>query len=472
MKQSLVLPLFLVLCASSCQTNRRVQVAPNPETHRVLSLEDRKAGKQIEIYFDGTANDWRARTNVRRRFEMVASLEDPQYPCCYVEGVGVRSLSGKLFGVGMKTRVMDAYEFLAHQWKQGDKILIFGFSRGAFEARMLAGMLAHCSLPDDPKKAIKRGRLDEIWDLCRNTLKDPEDGAPTVQQWDARLEANRRRTASVFNDMRFHSATPPIDLLAVWDTVPGPLFTKLDEYGVPRRDHPQWYKVRPYPNTKAVVHALALNERRSKFSPLLVGSPIDPDRTKVYEVWFPGAHSDIGGGYSDSNDMAGITFNWVHKVMFARGLTKRNVNAYSDACSIMHHPEASFPSNLGSKNKRRVLPEGSFIDNSVFVRANGESHREDGTSHYVPYAPVIEVKKRGTQEVEEVAITSERRRTAELRRKALGPLLQLYDVEGTVVKTNSSKVPLTTMADLKVETISVKAPEASEAAKAKANLKP
>ena len=135
-----------------------IQVVPNPTTDRRLNPLEIGQAKQIQVFFDGTANDWSARTNVRRRFELLASAEDPQFPCLYFEGVGTESLAGKAFGLGMKQRVIKAYTFLAHHWSPNrkDRIHIYGFSRGAFQARMLAGLMAHCGLPD----AQQSGPLD------------------------------------------------------------------------------------------------------------------------------------------------------------------------------------------------------------------------------------------------------------------------------------------------------------------------
>ncbi|MCX6851432.1 MAG: DUF2235 domain-containing protein [Verrucomicrobia bacterium] len=406
------LSLALVLL-SSCRTYQ-VQPVPNPETPRMLTKKDRENRRQIEIYFDGTSNDWSARTNVRRRFEVAAQPEDPARPCLYIEGVGTDSLSGKIFGVGMKSRVLTAYKFLARNWRHGDgtsatadQILIFGFSRGAFQARMLTGLMAHCGLPRLPGwegrassklRKAEEAELDrlaeDVWAYCEKYLTDPTQqeaaGGPAV--WRSRLAANQKSLQAAMSGRHphFQWSQPSIKLLALWDTVPGLPFSKLSSLGEPEKGR-QLYKVRPYPNVETVVHALSLDDRRSKFEPLLVGAPVDPAATNVYEVWFPGVHSDVGGGYQDSNDMAGISFNWLHRIMKQRGIISKPTIVYDDPLAIMHHPEDAWMHRLTSKNVPRKVPAGAWIDRTAFRRADGESHPEEGRRYkiYATSNPVV-----------------------------------------------------------------------------------
>lgn len=386
-----------------------VQYAPNPATPRRYAPEEQNEPKQINVFFDGTSNNWQARTNVRRSFEQQAVAEDPHSPCIYVEGVGVRTLTGKAFGWGIKDRVIDAYAFLARYWNAGakDKIHIFGFSRGAFEARMLAGMMAHCGLPDAshlftqdvPQNKLREKQLKAlstaVYDYCALHLTDPapKDGKSIpLKVWNDTLKANQARLhAEPFcQGWVFHD--PTIQLLGIWDTVPGLPFTKLRNDGEVIPGRPQRYKVRPYPNIRLTVHALSLDEKRSQFHPLIVGPPIDPS-CKVYEVWFPGAHSDIGGGYEDSNDMAGTSLAWMDEVMKNEGLIKRTHSYYRDAHGILHHPEKNAFSSIGSHEQARHVPYGSHVDFSVFKRANLEPHPQEGIPVGVVYEPTLHVQQ-------------------------------------------------------------------------------
>ena len=402
----LILTCSFVALLSSCTFT--TQSVPELKIARKFSQEDDKNPKHFQIFFDGTSNDYLARTNVRRRFEMLANAEDPHYPCLYVEGVVVHTLAGKAFGVGMKQRVVAAYCYLAQHWSSENKdtLKIYGFSRGAFQARMFSGLLAHCGLPDSRTHSEKdlMKLADRIWDYCEKELTEPSlepKLAPEVRlaKWNAHLKQNRELVAALANSDPYAKRNswkfcyPDVLLLGIWDTVPGlPLDHIVDDSTIVNRKK-QPFKISAYPNIKFIVHALALDEKRSQFHPVRIGSPISKE-TKVYEVWFPGVHSDVGGGY-DSNDMAGISLAWMQKIMEKEQLIGFKHTFYSDAHGILHHPENVFFNSIGSKKVNRQLRFGDHVDYSVFVRANGKEHPEQITGSpepkkYIPEFSVIQ----------------------------------------------------------------------------------
>ena len=113
------------------------------------SLKATKQPKSIFVFLDGTANNPGTATNVYRLYKIIKAQKDPLTTGFYIEGVGgTRGLAiEKIVGFGMEDRVLKSYSFLAENYKPGDKIYIFGFSRGALEARNLAGLLAYSGLP-------------------------------------------------------------------------------------------------------------------------------------------------------------------------------------------------------------------------------------------------------------------------------------------------------------------------------------
>jgi hypothetical protein len=448
---------------TGCQYN--VQFAPNPSTARRFSPDEVGEAKQISIFFDGTSNNWRARTNVRRSFEQLGLAEDPHYPSLYVEGVGTKTAIEKALGLGMKDRVIDAYCFLAKYWSvsQNDRIRIFGFSRGAFEARMLAGMMAHCGLPDGTNLQITDKQLKqlakEVYKYCENHLSDPCQQAPgakiPLKVWEKTLADNQAKLQGqpFCKGWVFHN--PSIQLLGIWDTVPGLPFTKLRDDGEVIPGKPQRYKVRPYPNTKLIVHALSLDEKRSQFHPLIVGPPIDP-ANKVYEVWFPGAHSDIGGGYSDSNDMAGTALAWMDQVMQREKLIRQTHSYYRDAHGVLHHPEEDVFSSIGSHSKARHLPYGSHVDFSVFKRANLEPHPEDGRPAGAIYEPTLHViQPNGTTKTLKIVGTPSYK-PADAKKLLQSVGLDLYDP--TLDIDNRPEGPPLTLSQMNVEVKQVPKP--------------
>jgi len=427
--KKIVFSLLFVNLFTGC-TQTRLQMTPNMATTRYLSEKDKKQKRTLQVFFDGTANEWSSRTNVRRRFEVVAAAEDPAAPCLYVDGVGNDSPTGKILGVGMKSRVLAGYKFIAQQWyTRNDEIRVFGFSRGAFQARVMVGMMAHCGVPDARSVSgqdLDRA-LDDIWDYSRKNLLDADDGS-SVAKWSATLAANQAQVQSFigakYPGIRFHQ--PRIQFLGLWDTVPGLQFSRIkDDTNMRTKDSGQRYKVRPYPNVDTIAQALALDEKRKQFRPLLVGPPLDPGQTKVYEVWFPGAHSDIGGGYEDSNDMAGITFNWVDSIMKKHNLTTRVTKVYADATGIQHHPEEVFPINVGGRYHRK-LPVDSVIDQTVFTRAKNHAvpnknsgKGEAGFEKYRPEIPLLDGS----------VIHIDTAKTSEERNRILQGKLRLNDSE-------------------------------------------
>ena len=197
-------------------------------------------------------------------------------------------LTGSMaFGWGLETNVRQLFVKLTELYVQGDKIFLFGFSRGAFTVRALAGLTWRYGLPADA--AVAEQRFDKVWPLFRDEFPD-EDGQK------ARRAAQLRAQPGV--------RTCPIHFLGVWDTVKS--YGGLRPVMLPHLRH--------NPSVAIVRHALALDERRGWFEATTWGW-LDSDREKgtamsrleaseldaikrqdVREVWFSGCHADVGGG--------------------------------------------------------------------------------------------------------------------------------------------------------------------------------
>lgn len=364
-----LIPVLVALVFAGCAASPRPQLVPNPVHATTLANSSRK----LIVFLDGTSNEWRARTNVRRFFELAAAQEDPRRLCFWMEGVGTDSLVGKILGKGMRPRIMAAYDFLARNHREGDEIYVFGYSRGAFQARALCGMLAHCGLYAMETKASDRYArrdepipLDKIWKLYRD-LPEPPRGGPDIE---ALLRGNRNAVAQ-----RIGRSFKPVEVrfLGLWDTVPGLQFTRFNDDGEQtyrgrRLDRPP-YKVKPYPNIRTIAHALSIDEKRSQFRPLLVGPPLAPARTDVHEVWFPGVHSDVGGGYTDSNEMASLSLAWMIELLDGDSVIPGVYKLWLDARGgIIHHSERDFWGALGSDEVARQVPPGSAVHVSFLER--------------------------------------------------------------------------------------------------------
>jgi hypothetical protein len=198
----------------------------------------------------------------------------------YLSGVGTAGyktdrLLGGAFGFGLFANVKTAYRWLALNYEPGDEIFVFGFSRGAYTARSIAGMIGRVGLLTG--EALVDGKLGEACE--RDQLREHPKA-----EWSSSAE---------FRAKFCHDAVP-IQFLGVFDTVGA-----LGVPGAVRRGH-QFHDVRLGEAVVTARQALAIDEPRMKFEPCLWETPVpswEPER--IRQVWFEGAHSDVGGGYSN-----------------------------------------------------------------------------------------------------------------------------------------------------------------------------
>ncbi|OOG25396.1 hypothetical protein B1C78_06680 [Thioalkalivibrio denitrificans] len=253
--------------------------------------------KNIIICFDGTWNTPKdpgdiekgANTNVYKLFEAVPKVHQGiRQEKHYVPGVGNRwynRITGGAFGVGLDRLIKQGYRALVDHYEEGDRIFVIGFSRGAYSARSLVGMIRNAGLTH----RSHRREIDSAYELYRTR----DEGADSPG-------------ALAFRE-RF-SRQPDIHCLGVWDTV-GAL-------GVPLRSF-DWFNARRYEfhDTELsdivhnAFHAIAVDEHRSTYEPTLWDPKQKPNQ-RVEQAWFSGAHADIGGGYKDAR-LSDITLHWM-----------------------------------------------------------------------------------------------------------------------------------------------------------------
>lgn len=288
--------------------------------------------KRLVVCCDGTWNkpDNEHVTNIEKIARTVQS--DPAATggahqlVYYVSGVGAGSyqadrLLGGAFGFGLFHNVIACYRFLAQNYAPGDEIFIFGFSRGAYTARSVAGMLAAVGLLT--KVALVEERLPEAVHLYQGTRMPEGAFGESVDE---------------FKHDHCHAAE--VTFLGVFDTV-GAL-------GVPgfEKDTPRFHDVQLSDQVRCARQALAIDETRLKFEPTFWEAPggsTDPvtEDPRVKQVWFEGAHSDVGGGYAETG-LSDTALLWMAREAHAEGLVfdadllGRYVNSGSDP--IRHDP--------------------------------------------------------------------------------------------------------------------------------------
>ncbi|WGL15875.1 DUF2235 domain-containing protein [Microbulbifer bruguierae] len=261
---------------------------------------------------DGTWNDSNnkdegvlALTNVRKLFNALEDHNEKEQQTRYQAGVGtagtVDKALGGIFGIGISTDIMDCYYWLCDKYKPEDRIYLFGFSRGAFCARSLAGMICKYGFAHFPEDADAIARAEIIHDIY-------EEGY--------RRNLTRKELEDV-HQITFHEKSDSsIHFIGVWDTV-GALGVPDDKVIANIFDNPkdyQFHDVSLLPKVSHARQALAIDEMRSSFTPTLWkkgdGESQKSFDKRVKQVWFPGAHADIGGGYRDSR-LADFTLKWM-----------------------------------------------------------------------------------------------------------------------------------------------------------------
>jgi uncharacterized protein (DUF2235 family) len=344
-----------------------VQVSP-PQSKTQPEITPYAAGKRkLFVFMDGTNNDWDNRTNTRRLFEMIGSREDPSVISCYVSGVGVRGgLIGLALGKGMKRRILEGYTFLSRNYREGDEIYIFGFSRGSHQARALAGMIAYSGLLP-VELAGSDTAADKVWEYCRKIeerLDHPnnEKKEMNCRSWN---EATARRVppAPLYAGCPVNGRRAEVRFMGVWDTVPGSQLKVYEPYREQENDDTPGtrYKIGAYPPIRQIAHAMSLDEMRSKFRPVQVHPPVSPSRTVLDEVWFSGVHSDVGGGYSDSNALSGVSMNWmIEKLNAAARFRQALPLVYADPLAPQHDSTLGF-GNIASSDEHRLIHGGKPV---------------------------------------------------------------------------------------------------------------
>jgi uncharacterized protein (DUF2235 family) len=312
--------------------------------------------KNIVICSDGTGNEYgENNTNVVETYAICKKL--PSQIVFYDPGVGtggweymegkspgeesLRSLSDQATGSGLQNNVNDAYRFLMETYEAGDKIFLFGFSRGAFTVRSLAGML------------YKVGLLPV--------------GNDNLIPYAAKLyniEGNVR-VAHQFRDT--FSISCPVHFIGVWDTVSSLVMNAGK----------RWHSGALNPEVKHGCHALAIDEKRKDFSPCLwLDSPEDLCRGQTIEqVWFAGVHSDVGGWY-DKRGLANTSLHWLLGHANARGLKidRDTLDArIADPHDELHNSRKGLWRARGTHVRR--IPPGSKIHRSVFARKMRRSNK-------------------------------------------------------------------------------------------------
>lgn len=288
--------------------------------------------KRIAIFCDGTWNrpdqvhhGVACPTNVVKLHRALppTAHDGVQQLAFYEEGVGTGRFDrvrGGMFGLGLSANVRKCHAFLTDHYTPGDALYLFGFSRGAFTARSLAGLIGNSGIVRPEHK----DRLTEAYKMYQDRVdpaKKPSGDA-----------ARRFREAYTYGDVT------PIRLIGVFDTV-GALGIPLRVAALTKRW--SFHDVRLGAHVHAAAHALAIDERRGPFLPTLWEQQEEaPPTQQLHQVWFAGVHSDVGGGYPD-HGLGDLALRWMTQQANDAGLDV-HPSAQPDALAPQHESYKSF----------------------------------------------------------------------------------------------------------------------------------
>lgn len=283
--------------------------------------------KNILVYADGTGNEGgllpdESRSNVYKMFRATRSgpdsTVDPSTQIAfYIPGIGtpipgrhltIREIAQQAVGAGLTRKVIDCYAAILSVWRPGDRIYLFGFSRGAYTVRCVAHVLEVAGIPTTQPGAqslsLDPDSLRKVaWSAvrllyrCGFTLKDSD---------------KRRKRVASFQQQHYPQLGPEVGatpyFIGVWDTVAAIGWAHL---------FPWPYDLHVPTQARFVRHALAIDEYRKDFNRVKWGGANlrQPEPGEPYpfeQIWFAGNHADVGGSHPENESrLSDITLRWM-----------------------------------------------------------------------------------------------------------------------------------------------------------------
>lgn len=294
--------------------------------------------KRLIVFCDGTWNRMSAEqpTNVLIGAQLVLPVDTAGVAqvTYYDEGVGttggrLSTMLAGAFGWGLLDKIEAAYRFLIFNYEPGDEVFIFGFSRGAYTARSLAGLIRKCGIV--PRSLA--GKIREIVEFYKdaNTKPDSDEAQRRRMLWSPRVvlkEADRQWRLDHGADPAEVSAAKAmiVRYVGVWDSVgalgipqhlPGTwLFQRGKKY--------QFHDTELSSTVRAARHAVAIDENRLSFAPttwsnLEALNATTASGDKYQQTWFPGDHGSVGGG-GDIRGLSNDALAWIVEGAVVEGL--------------------------------------------------------------------------------------------------------------------------------------------------------
>ena len=277
--------------------------------------------KNIVVFSDGTGQEGgkKYNTNVYKLFNMIEDRTKHQI-AFYDRGLGTgfRKVTGNISGMGISKNIKECYKFIFENFNAKDQIYLFGFSRGAATVRSLSGFIHLFGILPKSRPEL----IDQAYKIYKinNTEKREKEAKGFVA--------------------KHHTMWCKIKFIGVWDTVAAlgiPFKTWDALLGIVPFCRHKFHNFLLSPSVENAYHALAIDDERLTFHPLLWESK-KTDYQQIKQVWFSGVHTDIGGGYKEQ-ELSDIPLIWMTRYAESHGLIlypKHNVMIKQDIQGTMH----------------------------------------------------------------------------------------------------------------------------------------
>jgi uncharacterized protein (DUF2235 family) len=338
--------------------------------------------KNIVLCCDGTANEFaKDNTNVVKLYSVL--VHDRPDQCTYYHpGIGTMEPPGALtplrrrltrslgmaVGAYLENDISDAYVFLMKHYQPGDRVFLFGFSRGAYTVRAVASLLRMYGLLRQGNETLVPYAIRMMMAIttARKTEEDRRRHAQTIAEY---FDLAHSFKTTMARDCKPH-------FVGVWDTV-----SSVGWIANPLK--------LPYVADNGDIavgrHAVALDERRAFFRTNLWRPGQDPDETHgpvdLKQVWFPGVHCDVGGGYAEAESgLSKLALEWMLDEAEAHGLlvdpARRLVMLGGDGHTAAPDPRAPLHESLtGTWNLAEYVPKSHYNFTTRQEEWRGNRHR-------------------------------------------------------------------------------------------------
>ena len=378
--------LFILILISACT----MFFAPDREYIPNVNNDKCKArdntcnynGNKIAVFFDGTNNSPDSDTNIKQLHSIISLQDRTDIQTIYIEGVGSKG-TGLITGWGIGRDVRNAYKFIIRNYESPNKTLLyfFGFSRGAYSARILSDLIYYQGIPKlntiagcEVSQAIQKSIIDtmlnpksDISKVCDKSLNRFVNNA--FNTFKGQGKTKEERSAIQWNHVnRFNDVS--IRFMGVWDTV-----ETLGIKGISKSFVKDKGDVIPNDryghqlcNVEHAAHAVSIDDNRSTVFALVPMVARESHRlyeqdgckrtvgSNINEVYFSGAHADVGGGYSNTY-LNGISMNWMlsHIRKIGDNIIPDHARVPEDKYGISNDPTTGFVGAFYPEKNRDIF---------------------------------------------------------------------------------------------------------------------